>query len=150
MKRIKKGDKVSRISYGNDIIFEVTRIIDLKDKKNIAILKGITKRIEVDSDVDDLVIAKREDIEKDIKRINTKFEKKLMENKTEKRIMQNFITGKILHLDGDRKYSEKSQRYYQKAGLSAIVKNVPEYKQPNMVYQLLSIYKPDILVITRA
>ncbi len=56
--------------------------------------------------------------------------------------------GKILHLDGDRKYSEKSNRYYKKAGLNAIVKNIPEYKQPSIVKNFISTYKPDILVIT--
>ncbi len=59
------------------------------------------------------------------------------------------VTGKILHVDGDRKYSEKSQRYYQKMGLRAVVKNIPEYKQPRVIYNLLLYYKPDILVITR-
>ena len=33
-------------------------------------------------------------------------------------------------------------------GLNAIVKNIPEYKQPKVVYNLLKIYQPDILVIT--
>ena len=59
-----------------------------------------------------------------------------------------YNTGKILHLDGDRKYSEKAFKYYQKTGLIAIVKNIPEYKQPQLVYNLLSYYKPDILVVT--
>ena len=59
-----------------------------------------------------------------------------------------FTTGKILHLDGDRKYSEKAKKYYQKTGLMAIVKNIPEYKQPRLVYSLLLYYKPDILVVT--
>lgn len=57
-------------------------------------------------------------------------------------------TGKILHLDGDRKYSEKAKKYYQKTGLVAVVKNIPEYKQPRIVYSLLLYYKPDILVVT--
>lgn len=60
----------------------------------------------------------------------------------------NYITGKILHLDGDRRYSNKSLRYYQKMGLTAIVKNIPEFKQPKLVYNLLSSYKPDILIVT--
>lgn len=51
-------------------------------------------------------------------------------------------------MDGDRKYSEKSCRYYRKIGLNAVVKNIPEYKQPRVVYNLLEIYNPDILVIT--
>lgn len=54
----------------------------------------------------------------------------------------------ILHLDGDRRYSEKSARYYKQAGLKAIVKNIPENKQANLVRGLLNRYKPDILVIT--
>ncbi len=32
------------------------------------------------------------------------------------------ITGKILHLDGDKQYSNKSYYYYKKLGLNAIVK----------------------------
>lgn len=58
------------------------------------------------------------------------------------------LTGRILHLDGDRKYSEKSIKYYRKLGLDAIVKNIPERKQPYVVCELLSKYEPDILVIT--
>ena len=38
--------------------------------------------------------------------------------------------------------------YYRKIGLNAIVKNIPENKQPKVVYRLLTIYNPDILVIT--
>ena len=41
MREIKKGDIVSRNSYGNDIIFSVKRIIKLANKKEVAILKGI-------------------------------------------------------------------------------------------------------------
>ena len=63
-------------------------------------------------------------------------------------LAKDFVTGKILHLDGDKRYSEKSAKYYKKMGLNAIVKNIPEYKQPRLVYNLLLYYKPDILVIT--
>ncbi len=59
-------------------------------------------------------------------------------------------TGKILHLDGDRKYSQKSFIFYKKLGLNFIVKNIPEYRQPYLVKDLLIVYKPDILVITRS
>ena len=60
----------------------------------------------------------------------------------------NQITGKILHVDGDKKYSEKSYYYYKKIGLNAIVKNIPENKQPEVIFSLLNSYTPDILVIT--
>ena len=37
---------------------------------------------------------------------------------------------------------------YRNLGLNAIVKYIPEYRQPRVVYQLLESYNPDILVIT--
>ena len=51
-------------------------------------------------------------------------------------------------MDGDKKYAEKSMRYYRKMGLDAIVKNIPENKQPYIVRTLIRRYNPDILVIT--
>lgn len=57
-------------------------------------------------------------------------------------------TGKILHLDGDRKYSEKANNYYRNAGLNAIVKNISEKRQSLLITDLLRKYNPDILVIT--
>ncbi|MBR3162732.1 MAG: hypothetical protein IKF17_01350 [Clostridia bacterium] len=57
-------------------------------------------------------------------------------------------SGKILHLDGDRKYSEKAYKYYKKSGLNAVVKNIAEYRQPRVVYRLLEHYQPDIVIIT--
>lgn len=39
----------------------------------------------------------------------------------------------ILHLDGDRRYTQKSEKYYKKLGLKAIVKNIPEYRQPQVI-----------------
>ncbi|MBR1802570.1 MAG: hypothetical protein IJ777_01170 [Clostridia bacterium] len=56
---------------------------------------------------------------------------------------------KLQSADGDRKYSEKSNRYYKKLGLNAIVRNIPERKQTGNIRPLLLRYQPDILVITR-
>ena len=138
MKKIKKGDIVGRISYNKDVFFIVK---DIKDKKNV-LLEGVFERIIADSDIKDLEVI-------DSKEINKKeiiIEKNI--KKIENRIGENLITGKILHLDGDKRYSEKSYRYYQKMGINAIVKNISEKRQPQVVYDLLNYYKPDILVIT--
>lgn len=62
--------------------------------------------------------------------------------------MNNLVTGKILHLDGDAKYSQKAYNYYRKVGLNAVVKNISEYQQSVNVYHLLNQYHPDILIIT--
>ena len=150
MRKIKKGDIVSRNSYGNDIIFSVKSIIKLENKKEIAILKGIDVRVEADAPIEDLkVVSKNEQVkrEKELeKRIVYKIEREriLIENRRKEIV----CTGRILHLDGDKKYSEKSIMYYKKMGLNATVRNITENKQPKVVYRLLQIYNPDILVIT--
>ena len=143
--QIRKGDIVGRKSYGKDILFKVSNIVKRTDE-DIAILEGITKRIEADSKISDLEIIPKKIIKEKIKKLNEHIEKKI--HVTEKRYTDEIKTGKILHLDGDKKYSEKSYYYYQKMGLNAIVKNIPEYKQPKVIKHLLEIYKPDILVIT--
>ena len=74
-------------------------------------------------------------------------EQKEQKEQKDKKITK-LVTGKILHLDGDKKYTEKAYNYYKKAGLNAVVKNIPEHKQPKLVYRLLEAYNPDILVVT--
>lgn len=161
MKSIKIGDIVGRKSYGKDIIFRVKNIIN-KKKDSIAILTGVTKRVEADSRLDDLELIEKDRVKKEIEEINKEIKERVRSTKSvnvnenyiigiltqDRKSEEKLITGKILHLDGDKKYSEKSYRYYKKLGLNAVVKNIPEYKQPKEVYRLLEIYKPDILVIT--
>lgn len=156
MKKIKKGDIVARKSYGKDIIFYVKRIIKTYSK-SIAILCGLYERIEADSNIDDLELLNNiqlKDITKNKEnKLNTRIDKKIKEYRfnfleDNQQLRQKIITGKILHLDGDKRYSQKSYNYYKKMGLNAIVKNIPEYKQPRVVYKLLKIYQPDILIIT--
>lgn len=161
MNKIKEGDIVGRKSYGKDIIFTVAKII-YKDRKKTAILNGLIERITADSELSDLELIEKNKIKEVLRNLNNKVEKRIEESKKENShekyhiglLTRNFkntekiITGKILHLDGDRKYSEKSYRYYKKVGLNAIVKNIDEYKQPKVVYRLLEYYNPDILIIT--
>lgn len=157
MKCFKKGDIVARKSYGKDILFNVKKIINTSEG-NIAIITGVTERIEADSKLEDLERVDRITIKDKLKQMNEKIDNKTRREEKkyqigivttkENRFKQKIITGKILHLDGDKKYAEKSYRYYKKLGLNAIVKNIPEYKQPQLVYRLLEIYNPDILIIT--
>ena len=153
MREIKKDDIVSRNSYKNDIMFEVKRILKLSDNRKIAILKGrVDVRIVADAMLEDLkIVSKEEQIMREKQseeRILRLIEKEKI--KKENRRKEIIRTGRILHLDGDKKYSQKSIMYYKKMGLNAIVRNIPEYKQPKVVYRLLMIYNPDILIITRA
>lgn len=150
--RIKKGDTVARKSYNKDIIFVVDRILKMNNGMSIAILKGMTLRIEADAPLSDLEIVdkrtanqKMDYIEEIINKRVEKLKKNNMRVAEGSRIT---YTGKILHLDGDRKYSEKAAKYYRKLGLNAVVKNIPESRQSNVIISLLNKYNPDILVIT--
>lgn len=161
MNQIKKGDIVARKSHGKDILFIVKNII-CTNKEKVAILKGIIDRIEADSNISDLEIVDKQIVNEKLEALNQKMNHKIAqkkENRTDaeyrigivshyEKNKEKIITGKILHLDGDKKYSEKSYYYYKKLGLNAVVRNIPEYKQPKVVYRLLQTYNPDILVIT--
>lgn len=161
MNKIKKGDVVGRISYGKDILFTVERIIETVNNKQIVILKGITARVEADAPIEDLEIIQKQEVARNLRNLENKLEEKIkkyegklkvgfnvFKNSKEKRSIEITKTGTILHLDGDKKYAEKSAKYYKKVGLKAIIKHIPENKQAEMVLSLLEKYKPDILVIT--
>lgn len=160
MSKIKKNDIVCRKSYGGDILFYVERIIKTTRGKQYAILKGITIRIEADAPIEDLQLVERQIIESNLRSLDRKMERRIRKNVDRKKEQQTkkrgfykkqsigTNTGKILHLDGDKRYAEKSDRYYKKMGLHAIVKNIPENKQPLVIGDLLKKYNPDILVIT--
>ncbi len=144
MKKIKKGDIVSRNSYQNDILFYVEKIVKTENRGKVAILKGVTIRIEADAPIDDLELPNESRIKENLKRIDKQIEftNDYIDNRNVIRY------GKILHLDGDRNYSEKTEKYYKKRGLNYIVKHVMEFRQPMVVRNLLQRYRPDILVIT--
>lgn len=148
MEKIKKGDIVARKSYKCDILFFVDKVIYSSHHVAIAILKGITIRIIADAFLDDLLMIDNRLLGKNIKRLDYKIENRIFSLIDKDRFQHIPKSGKILHLDGDRRYSEKSNRYYKKAGLNAVVKNIPEFKQPLFVKDLLLKYQPDILIVT--
>ena len=143
-----------RISYGKDILFVIQRIIKVPKGNSFAILKGLTVRIEADSPLDDLELIDKQEVRNSIKTLDESIEKRIrnwFKNLNSTRFFnqnESYFTGTILHLDGDKRYSEKSHKYYKQLGLTAFVHNIPENKQSYYVYGLLQKYRPDILVIT--
>ena len=123
MNKIKKGDIVARKSYGKDILFVVNKIIETKSGK-IAILRGLVERVEADSDIIDLELMDSNTIKNNLDALEKRLNNRIKENRNHE-MRRAYKTGKILHLDGDKKYSEKSYFYYKKLGLNAIVKNIP-------------------------
>ena len=77
MYKIKKGDIVGRKSYGQDILFVVQRIIKMDNKDNIAILKGMTLRIEADAPISDLVIIEKQRIDNNLRSLNARLEDRI-------------------------------------------------------------------------
>ena len=150
--KIKRGDVVSRISYGKDILFIVDRIIEIPKSEKLVILKGLNIRIEADSPISDLELVEKSVLSRYLKSYQNDIDKKIdclcCSNDKCSYKRQRIYLGKILHLDGDRKYAEKSIRYYNKMGLNAVVKNIDEKRQPLVIVPLLMKYNPDILIIT--
>ena len=130
MKKIKKGDIVARKSYGKDIIFYVKRLVKTSSTE-VAILCGLFERIEADSKLDDLELLDNETIKNlfddEEKRFTSIISKKGSEYRfnfvnDEFNLMERIITGKILHLDGDKRYSQKSYNYYKKVRIKCYCK----------------------------
>lgn len=147
MNCIRKGNIVSRKSYNNDILFCVEDIMNTVSGK-YAVLKGITLRIKANAPISDLCIENKTKVKREFEKLDERIEQQIAENRKLFKRYINILCGRILHLDGDRKYAEKSAKYYKRIGLNAVVRNIPENKQYLLVGSLIRRYKPDILVIT--
>ena len=100
------GDKVTRNKYKNDIVFRIRKI-----EKDIYYLVGEELRLEATAKKDDLRI-----YEKEIRDTNEDFIIKKEEN---------MIYGKVLHIDGDSKYLDKSLKLYKEKQPAYVKKLVP-------------------------
>lgn len=125
MSKIKKGDIVSHKSYSSNFFFTVNSIFNTSTSTK-ASLTSLKQRFNTIVNANDLSI---------IKPFIDEYIPKT-------------ISGKILHLDGDKKYSKQAQKYYLNNNLTSIVRNIPENKQPVLLKKLLDIYSPDILILT--
>lgn len=151
MSKIKRGSVVTKKNEKNGILFKVKEIIRKQDKE-IAILKGIVVRIIEVIPIEELKLAKKGEIKTCERNVENKLSKKFIKTSILKRntnsLEYKIRTGRILHLDGDKRYTEKSYKHYRKLGLDAIVRYVPENRQPYVIKTILNKYNPDILVIT--
>lgn len=134
----KIGDFVYRKSYDCDIIFEIIEIND------IAILEGVYVRLIADSNLDDLVLAKPEDIRRD-DALDKQYEKRVIDGIRKKK---NFIVGRILHIDGDEKYLNKCLNLYKSVNCYAVGVYLNEKNLKDEIISLINQYMPDIIVIT--
>ena len=83
---MKKGDIVGRISYGKDVLFTVEKIIRTKKHEKICILKGLTERIKADAPIEDLEIIDKNIVEKNMKYLEQRLEKRIAQIKQTTRL----------------------------------------------------------------
>ena len=132
---LKRGDKVTRISYNHDTVFVITNI-----KNDIYYLKGVEVRLFADSPLEDLVkYDKEEEKEEEIDN-----EELLPSDRTD----YFYLPAKILHIDGDKDYLNKCLDYYKQKGIYAVGKRVSEEHIYENILPMLQEYKPDIVIIT--
>lgn len=134
----KVGDLVTRVSYENDVIFKIEKIIN-----DIAILKGINVRLCADSNLRDLLLVneKKDDTDRF-------FYEKLETIRNFERSDYFYIPGKILHVDGDEGYLNRCLDFYKKANVLAYGVFSNENQVAQNIEKYLEDINPDIVVIT--
>ncbi len=133
----KIGDKVTRNSYNNDIIFIITDIID-----NTCYLKGLNFRLCADSTISDLK-KYTDEVKEDLEYLE-----RIKPIKDLDRGDYFYLPGKILHIDGDKEYLDKCLKFYEDANIWATGIVEEECNIKNNVIDLLEEYNPNIVVIT--
>lgn len=134
----KLGDLVTRISHKHDIVFKIVGI-----EGNLVFLKGVDLRLFADSDVSDLVKAQynENNSDKDI------IEENMRDIKLD-RSQYFYLPGKILHIDGDGEYLERCMSFYKNMNIKANGIAIAEVDIADRITQLLTDFRPDIVVIT--
>ncbi len=131
--KYKKGDLVTRISHGHDIIFKVINIVD-----NKYILKGIEIRLYADANEEDLNLYNQK----------VKYDKGISIRDERSKDDFFYMPPRILQLDGDSEFLKRCLNYYQDNNVYAVGKKIKEDNMGYHVVNLLKKYQPNILVIS--
>lgn len=128
------GDLVTRKSYNHDILFRIIKI-----DNDTVYLKGVELRLLADAPINDIILSNN-------KRINE-------HNVSEINVLDRnddffYLPGKILHIDGDSEYLQKCLKFYKENNVFAIGKKIKEEDISQQIFNLLTLYRPDIVVIT--
>ena len=124
---MKVNDLVTRNSYGNDIVFQIKDI-----QGDVCVLKVVNYRLFADASSQDL------------RKYDRPITLELPDIKRNKRL----LSGKVLHIDGDRAYMQKAEEAYRKYGVFAKCVYLDENHQPGAILSLLKQDKYDVLVLT--
>ncbi|MDO7908563.1 sporulation peptidase YabG [Paenibacillus sp. JX-17] len=157
------GDLVVRKSYGADVTFRVEGI-----QHQQAVIKGTEFRLLADAPVEDLIQVPADPMSGKTKRAQIKAHQSLslLQQDREEQVQRNRallengewqgtkelsyfeMPGKVLHLDGDAAYLQKSMALYEQLRVPAEGHHVHESAMADTLYRLLPRVRPDIVVIT--
>jgi spore coat assemly protein len=148
---MKQGDLVVRKSYGGDVLFKIQELTSQK-----ALLKGIEYRLLADSPIYDLSTVQADSYVIDptigLKTAEAMRSISQYRKNREKGTSSTYsyfeVPGKVLHLDGDPVYLQKSMHLYSQLRVPAEGFYVSESNMAEALIQLLPQMKPDILIIT--
>lgn len=156
---MKQGDTVTRKSYGHDVMFKIIAI-----EGQTAILRGMAFRLLADAPLHDLVAAKE-----DSSPLTTAAQSRsadtlrLLAEARQQQIDDNMkqiaaklegadtyfeVPGKVLHIDGDASYLQKSLDLYRQLRVPAEGFHTAESEMASLLKQVMPHARPDIVVIT--
>ncbi|THF74474.1 sporulation peptidase YabG [Cohnella fermenti] len=155
---MKQGELVVRKSYGGDMLFRVDAVF-----ARTALLRGTDYRLLADSPIDDLESVRNPDELGGTKRARIQASESLKRMRDERasiglshlapllgadRRPYFEMPGKVLHLDGDANYLQKSLAVYQQLRVPAEGTHCHESQMPQVLMRLLPKVRPDIVVVT--
>lgn len=144
----KVGEIVARKSHGLDTMFKIEAI-----SNNIASLKGVFFRFNADAHISDLEYVSSCEVRsakvEEANKIAEIMPPSSIEHMRNLRKDGDFyVSGRILHIDGDDDYLERSAKLYEQANVYATTIFVKEPLMAKKVPELVKKLRPNIVVIT--
>jgi spore coat assembly protein len=158
---VRQGDLVVRQSYGGDIVFAIE---GFSPRNRNVLLRGVEYRLLADSPEDDLRHVPPADLSERLRQEQGLIDEAVRRfaevrqhrasrdtrgrTKSEGNHSYFEFPGKVLHLDGDFRYLQKSMQLYRELGVPAEGYYVAEASMAAAIYRLLPTSMPDIIVLT--
>lgn len=129
------------VKYNNDI-YIIEEIFESYVK-----LSGYSYRVVDTVDMTDIIKADIIDIEKENKS-NIRKIKNITEHNKRSKKNKNVLFGRVLHIDGDKRYLESCMNLYNKIGVPATGIYIHEQNVHNKIEEIILELHPDVVVIT--
>ena len=115
------------------------RVVGFQD--HLVLLQGVNVRLCADAESSDLVLASSSNDDEEIIQRNK-------EDLAVDRSSYFYLPGRVLHIDGDDNYLDRCMKFYKQMGIQANGLSMDEKVISSKIVELLTEYRPDIVVIT--